>query len=56
MNNKYNDENDNELLYMIRQENEHAKELLYEKYKPLVEAKAKSHYLNFEDSGYEIND
>ena len=35
------DNNDNELLYLIEEENEDAKELFYEKYKPLVEMKAK---------------
>ena len=37
----YND-NDYELLYMIKEENEDAKELFYSKYKPLVEMKAKN--------------
>ena len=32
----YNDENDYELLYLISESNEEAKEVFFEKYKPTV--------------------
>ena len=50
------DENDYELLYMIKEENEDAKELLYKKYKPLVELKANKFYEFVKNKGYELND
>ena len=51
----YND-NDYELLYMIKEENEDAKELFYAKYKPLVEMKAQKYYEYVKNKGYELND
>lgn len=50
------DNNDNELLYLIEEENEDAKELFYEKYKPLVEMKAKKQYSKIQNAGYDLND
>lgn len=52
---EYN-ENDYELLYLIKEENEEAKELFYEKYTPLVEMKAKKYYEAVQNKGYELND
>ena len=54
--NIYNNENDYELLYMIKEENEDAKEILYEKYAPIVEIKAKKYYTQMPNKGYELND
>ena len=34
----YNDENDYELLYLISESNEEAKEVFFEKYKPTVQS------------------
>ena len=52
----YADENDYELLYLIKEENEEAKEIFYEKYKPMVETKAKKYYTQVGYNGYELND
>ncbi len=51
----YKDENDYELIYMIS-ENEDAKEIFFEKYKPFIINKAKVHYATIKNSGFEIND
>ena len=52
----YNDENDYELLYLIQEDNEDAKEIVYEKYRPMVEMKAKKYYSQIKSNGYELND
>lgn len=52
----YNDENDYELLYLIKEENEDAKEMFFEKYKPIVEIKANKIYNLYPNYGYDIND
>lgn len=52
----YTDENDYELLYLVSEENEEAKEMFYEKYKPLVEMKASKYYNYIKNKGYELND
>lgn len=52
----YNDENDYELLYLIKEENEDAKEVFFEKYKPMVEMKANKFYSLYNNTGYELND
>ena len=52
----YNDQNDYELIYLIEEENEDAKEVIYEKYKPMVEMMAKKYYSQVNSSGYELND
>ena len=52
----YNDENDYELLYLVEEENEEAKEIFFEKYKPMVEMMAKKYYSQVNSSGYELND
>ena len=56
VNNMYKNENDNELLYLISENNEDAKDVFYEKYKEIIEIKAKK-YANFLNSkGYELGD
>ena len=52
---KYKD-NDYELLYLISENNEDAKELFYEKYKPIIDMKAKKFAKYVEYKGYDIND
>ena len=52
----YEDNNDYELLYLIEEKNEEAKDLFYEKYKPLVEMKAKRYYSRIQNAGYDLND
>lgn len=52
----YSEYNDFELLYLTCSENEEAYDILYNKYKPVVEIKAKK-YLRFaQDKGLDIND
>ena len=51
----YND-NDYELLYLISENNEEAKELFYKKYKPIIEMKAKKFIKIAESKGYDYND
>ena len=51
----YND-NDYELLYLISENNEEAKELFYNKYKPIIEMKAKKFIKIAESKGYDYND
>ena len=50
------EDNDYELLYLVNEENEQAKEKIYEKYAPIVEMKAKNHFSKIKDKGYELND
>lgn len=52
----YYDENDYELLYLIAEENEEAKDMFYEKYRPMVEMKAKKYFSYIQNKGYDIND
>lgn len=52
----YNDENDYELLYLVEEENEDAKNMFFEKYKPLVEVTANKYYHYIRNKGYELND
>lgn len=52
----FNDENDYELLYLISESNEEAKEMFFEKYRSTVELIA-SKYFNFvKGKGFELND
>lgn len=54
--NNYKEENDSELIYLVSENNDEAKELLFKKYKPIIEIKA-SKYKNFvESNGYDYND
>lgn len=52
----YNDENDYELLYLVSESNEEAKDMFFEKYKPLVEVTANKYYNYVKNKGYELND
>ena len=49
-------DNDYELLYLISENNEDAKELFYKKYKPIIELKAKKFTKYVESKGYDYND
>ena len=51
----YKDENDYELIYMIS-ENEDAKEMFFEKYRPFIINKANNFYPAIKNRGYELND
>lgn len=48
--------NDYELLYLISENNEEAKELFYNKYKPIIEMKAKKLSRVAQSKGYDYND
>lgn len=52
----YRDYNDNELLYLIGESNESALDIMYDKYKPIVEIKAKKYRLLGKKVGLEYND
>lgn len=52
----YKDHNDYELLYLVSENNEDAKEIFFDKYKPIVELKAKKLYPYVMNKGYELND
>ncbi len=52
---KYKD-NDYELLYLISENNEDAKELFYTKYRPIIEMKARKFTKYVESKGYDYND
>lgn len=52
----YSNENDYELLYLVAEENEAAKDIFYEKYRPLVEMKAAKYFSYVKNKGYELND
>ena len=49
-------DNDYELLYLISENNEDAKELFYTKYKPIIEMKASKYKKYAESKGYDFND
>lgn len=49
-------DNDYELLYLISENNEEAKELFYSKYKPIIELKAKKFTKYVQSKGYDYND
>ena len=52
----YKNENDNELLYLISENNEDAKDVFYEKYKEIIEIKAKKYASFLNSKGYELGD
>ena len=52
----YNKENDNELIYLVSESNEDAKELIYEKYRLIIEMKAKKYVKFVVSKGYDMND
>ena len=49
-------ENDNELLYLISENNEDAKDIFYDRYKDIIEIKAKKYAKFLTSKGYELND
>ena len=49
-------DNDYELLYLISENNEEAKDLFYKKYKPIIELKARKFTKYVESKGYDYND
>lgn len=49
-------DSDYELLYLISENNEDAKKLFYEKYKPIIEMKVKKYISYVESRGYDYND
>ena len=53
---KYKEQNDNELIYMVSDNNEEAKNIIFEKYKPLIEIKANKLKSIVESRGYDFND
>ena len=52
----YKDHNDYELLYLVSENNEDANEIFFDKYKSIVELKAKKLYPYVMNKGYELND
>lgn len=52
----YNDENDYELLYLISESNEEAKEVFFEKYKPTRQSYVLKYFPFIKNKGYEMND
>lgn len=48
--------NDFELIYMAKEKNEEAIEILYDKYKPLLEKKAREYYSLSKNKGVEFSD
>ena len=50
------EENDYELLYLVSENNDDAKEILYDKYKNLIQIKAKLYYPYVKNYGVELND
>lgn len=48
--------NDSELLYLISENNEEAKEMFYKKYQTQIEIIAKKYFLLVKSSGIELND
>lgn len=50
------EDNDYELLYLISENNESAKEIFYDKYKPTVEVKARKYFQAVKGNGIELND
>jgi len=52
----YKDYNDYELLYMVKESDETAYNLLYEKYKPLINSLSKKYSRVYQNYGIDIND
>lgn len=48
--------NDYELLHLVKEQNEEATRILYQKYRPFVENKAKKYYRYLSQKGYEMSD
>lgn len=54
--NNYKEYNDYELIYLIREGNEEANNILYKKYKPVIELKARKYYRSALNKGLDYND
>lgn len=52
----YKDLNDYELMYMVEENSEDAKEMMYEKYRPMIHKYAKRYYSGCRNCGLEIED
>lgn len=52
----YKEHNDYELLYLVSENNEDAKDIFFTKYRPVVEMKAKRLYPSVKNKGYELSD
>ena len=52
----YKDINDNELVLLAKEKNEDAINILYEKYKPLINKKCSNYFKYIKDKGIEYND
>lgn len=52
----YQDLNDYELMYMVSENDEYAKDMLFEKYKPLINTMAYKYYNDNKDYGIELED
>jgi len=52
----YKDLNDNEVLYMVQENDEYAKDILFKKYKPLIEKYAKKYLEHDKTCGLELSD
>lgn len=52
----YKKYNDNELIYMIRENDEESNDILLEKYKPIILSLCKKYYAGFNSVGYELED
>jgi len=52
----YDDYNDYELLYLVSESNEDANDIIYKKYRPVVEMKARKTYKNVSSLGLDLND
>lgn len=48
--------NDYELLNLVKEQNEEATQILYQKYRPFIENKAKKYYRYLSQKGYEMSD
>ena len=52
----YKDLNDNEVLYMVEENDEYAKEILFQKYRPLIEKYARKYLEHDRTCGLELDD
>lgn len=52
----YNDDNDFELLYLVSENNEDAKDMFYDKYENIIKMKASKYKKYVESMGYDFND
>ena len=52
----YKNYNDYELIYMVRENDDYSKDILYKKYEPLIKKLASEYYNNFSNYGYTYDD